>query len=372
MSDHLTFEEAADFLNTSHSTLYRWLREERVPAHKMGRQWRFLRNELEAFRRGHVPTNDLSELAKLLRERNHKEGEMEMTHPGEIANGLIWDALDHGASVIHIGPKGNNHEVRYRTSKGLETLFELPALTFESLDSEWTKSSSPVRGDLKRRLFLEREHKGKVDRVQVRYQKLETLAGSRVVLRLLPENTFAMEVGVIAPDADDAKTLRTWMNASHGLMLISGRSGSGKTTTAYVCLNELARTKDKVIFTIEDPIGTYIPDVNQLEIDLDDERAYREAFSAVFDSDVDVLFISSTIASRHRQTMWRTALSAAESGHLVLVQMEADSAEDAIERMRAEVDGPFEDVLVGAVWQELVEKKGGRKARYEFVQGSLG
>ncbi len=53
--------------------------------------------------------------------------------------------------------------------------------------------------------------------------------------------------------------------------------------------------------------------------------------------------------------------------------MEADSAEDAIERMRAEVDGPFEDVLVGAVWQELVEKKGGgRKARYEFVCGSIG
>ncbi len=61
-----------------------------------------------------------------------------------------------------------------------------------------------MRGDLKRRLFLEREHEGKMDRVQVRYQKLETLAGSRVVLRLLPENTFAMEVGVIAPDADDA------------------------------------------------------------------------------------------------------------------------------------------------------------------------
>ncbi len=81
------------------------------------------------------------------------------------------------------------------------------------------------------------------------------------------------------------------MNASHGLVLISGRSGSGKTTTAYVCWNELAQAKDKVIFTIEDPIGTYIPGVNQLEVDLDDERAYREAFSAVFDSDVDVLFI---------------------------------------------------------------------------------
>ncbi|WP_249755839.1 ATPase, T2SS/T4P/T4SS family [Microvenator marinus] len=366
----MTFEEAAEFLNTSRSTLYRWLREERVPAHKMGRQWRFLRDELEAFSRGDVPMNNLSELAKLLRDRNQEEDEMQMTHPSEISNGLIWDALDHGASVIHIDPKGSSHQVRYRTDKGLETLFELPALTFESLDSEWTKSSKPVRGDLKRRLFLERDQKGKTDRVQVRYQKLETLAGSRVVLRLLPENTFAMEVDVIAPEAEDAQTLRKWMNATHGLVLISGRSGSGKTTTAYVCLNELAQAKDKVIFTIEDPIGTYIPDVNQLEVDLNDERAYREAFSAVFDSDVDVLFISSTIASRHRQTMWRSALSAAESGHLVFVQMEADSAEDAVARMRAEVDGPLDDVLVGAVWQELVEKKGGgRKARYEFFEG---
>jgi general secretion pathway protein E len=370
MSIYMTFEEAAEFLNTSRSTLYRWLREERVPAHKMGRQWRFLRDELEAFSRGDVPMNNLSELAKLLRDRNQEEDEMQMTHPSEISNGLIWDALDHGASVIHIDPKGSSHQVRYRTDKGLETLFELPALTFESLDSEWTKSSKPVRGDLKRRLFLERDQKGKTDRVQVRYQKLETLAGSRVVLRLLPENSFAMEVDVIAPEAEDAQTLRKWMNATHGLVLISGRSGSGKTTTAYVCLNELAQAKDKVIFTIEDPIGTYIPDVNQLEVDLNDERAYREAFSAVFDSDVDVLFISSTIASRHRQTMWRSALSAAESGHLVFVQMEADSAEDAVARMRAEVDGPLDDVLVGAVWQELVEKKGGgRKARYEFFEG---
>lgn len=370
MSDYLTFEQAAEFLNTSRSTLYRWLREGKLPAHKMGRQWRFLRSELEASLQGQAPSADLSALRALLLQRSQESQDMnEMTHPSEIAERLIWDALDQGSAVIHLNPQGQKHQIRYRTRQGLQTLIELPSWGFEALDKEWVERSSPVRGEHKRRMTLERERGESTQRVQVRYQKVETLAGARLALRLMPERA-PVELERIA-QPQDAATLRAWMRAPSGLILVSGRSGSGKTTTAYVFLQELAKANDKVIFTIEETIGEALPGVHQVEVDLDDERAYREVFSSIFDSDLDVLFIGSTIAQRHSKTIWNTALSAAESGHLVFVQLEAESAEDAVERMRAHTDLPFDDVLVGASWQELLEVDGKRQARYDLLKGPL-
>jgi len=210
------------------------------------------------------------------------------------------------------------------------------------------------------------------ERVHVKIQRLETLGGPRITLRLIKESRVPIDFERIA-DAEDAATLKRWTEKPHGLVLISGRSGSGKTTTAYVCLNALAAAGDKVIFTIEQEVGSYLSGVNQVEVNLDDEAAYREAFSAIFASDLDVLFIASTFAQRHRSTLWGTALSAAESGHLVFVQLEADSAEDALEKFQSAVDRPIAQHVVGSVWQELRAKKtGGREAVYDVVTGLLG
>lgn len=388
MSDeYMTFEQAAEFLNTSSSTLYRWLREEKVPAHKLGRQWRFLREELERWRAGErddSPDLVLAQLEQLLTTRiqERKEKGMEtiqMTETEALGARILWDAFDSGASVVHVQPFKDHHQLSYRTDAGLEHLIELPADAFEALDRQWSTSSQPTRTSQARRMYIERERGAEKegeedarDALQIRYQKLETLAGDRLTLQLLRTDPSYISLSRVA-HGDDREHLHTWLTAGHGLILISGKSGSGKTTTAYACLNELASRGDLVIFTIEESAGTLLPGVNQVEIDLDDAAAYRATFSAVFNSDLDVLFIASTFAQPHQSLLWSTAVNAAESGHLVLVQIEAESAHDAIARFGEGTDRSFEDVLIGSCWQELVPEASGqgRYARYDMVDGAL-
>ena len=374
MNDYLTFEQASEFLKTPASTLYRWVREGTVPGHKFGRQWRFRRDELEAALLGDI-TQDVDPtqpLAEFLRTRGGTMQIQNWDTPTGIAEALIWDAVDHGAQVIHLSPAGDGHELKYRGEAGLEPLVQVPRETFDALNDAWTTASREVQGPNRRRIFVSRGEGDETQRVQVKYQRLETLSGPRITLRLIQESNFPPDFARIAPDRTDGETLQRWASTPHGLVLIAGRSGSGKTTTAYVCLNHLAVSGQNVVFTIEEEVGMYLHGVNQVEVNLDDERAYREAFSAIFASDLDALFIASTFAQRHRSTLWGTALSAAESGHLVFVQLEADSAEDALAKFRTAVDRPFDDQLVGAVWQELLpNENGGRHARYEFVRGPL-
>jgi len=314
----------------------------------------------------------LSDLAALLKTRGPTMITPNQDSPLGLAQKLIWDAVDHGAQVIHLSPSEAGHEITYRSSGGLEPIIHLPNDGFDALDEAWKLASTQVSDVNRRRIFMTRGEAEGRERVHVKYQKVETLRGPRITLGLIKESVVPIDLARIAPDEADAATLERWSGRSHGLVLLAGRSGSGKTTTAYVCLKKLAAAGDKVIFTIEEEVGEYLHGVNQVEVNLDDERAYRDAFSAIFASDLDVLFISSTFAQRHRSTLWGTALSAAESGHLVFVQMEADSAKDALTKFQAAVDRPVDEHLVGAVWQELIAKEtGGRKAAYDFLPGRL-
>jgi type II secretory ATPase GspE/PulE/Tfp pilus assembly ATPase PilB-like protein len=291
-----------------------------------------------------------------------------------LAENLIWDAVDTGASKIHLQPADGGYSVRYRTAEGLENLLEVSRPAFEALDRQLTTSSTPARTENKRRLYLDRQVDGVADRLQVQYQKLSTFTGDRLTLALIKESRFPQSIDDITTSAQDSETLRRWSQAPNGLVLVSGRSGSGKTTTSFCCLGELAKSSDRVIFTIEDPVEILLPDVEQVEVDLNDDSAFRETFGAVLASDPDVLFLSSSVAPRHRATLWSHALSAAESGHLVFVQIDAVSTAHAQELFEAAVERSVEEQLVGVVWQELQRdpETGGRIALYDFAPGPLG
>lgn len=382
MNDYINFEEACAMLNTPSSTLYRWLRAGKIPGHKLGRQWRFLRAELEAFIHASDSTSSgLESLAQLLQDRALARRGLELTshdlgalgEVSELAESLIWDAVDSEASVIHLSPKAGSYQLKYRSARGLTQIHELTPSDVEQLDQRLTSISHPIRREGKRRLYLEREVDAGAERLHVRYQKIDTFTGERLTLRLVKESRIASDLDIIAPRPDDVATLRRWSHAPRGITLISGRSGSGKTTTAYCALQEIAQREDRVIFTIEDTIDVLLDGVNQVSVDLDDEGAYRRAFVDIFDSDIDVLFISSSFAQRHLSTLWGSALSAAEAGCLVLVQLEADSASDARDKFAQAVDRSMDEHLLGVVWQELKTdpESGQRSASYDFMSGAL-
>ena len=374
MTDYLTFEEAAALLNVAHSTLYRWLREERVPGHKVGRQWRFVKSELETFMvdDGSDRQVALQPLIAYLKTPDTEENPMNiqnLTSPSKLAETILWDAVDQGASVLHLQPTGGGHSLRYRTDQGLSTIVELDDGAFDLLDESWRSRSTAVRSEDHRHLFLERpsaDDGESTERVQIRYQRLHTLVGNRVTLRLLRQESTNLTIDDIA-HGDDATRLREICNQPHGLVLISGRGGSGKTTTAYVCLSQLAQA-GQVVFTIEETAGHFIDGVNQLEIPTGDANAYGQAFNGIYESDLDALFVSSPFSHSDRALLWNAALRTAEGGHLVFVQMEAESAADAVDKFNAAVDRPAGDYLVASVWQELdVDEDGRRFARYDWA-----
>ena len=126
MNEYLTFDEAAEFLNTPRSTLYRWLREGKAPGHKLGRQWRFLRSELERFMRSSAEeAEEKDELATLVGVLDARSGttRRENMHvdwnASAVAENLIWDAADHDVTALHITPSGEGYEIRYRNPDGL-------------------------------------------------------------------------------------------------------------------------------------------------------------------------------------------------------------------------------------------------------------
>ncbi|MEE2779367.1 MAG: ATPase, T2SS/T4P/T4SS family [Myxococcota bacterium] len=291
-----------------------------------------------------------------------------------LADALIWDAVDHDVSVIHLQPDEGGYAIRYRAEGELDILLQLSSIAFSALDRQLTSRSTPVRTENKRRLFLDRKTSAGVESLQVRYQKLETFSGERLTLNIIPQSRMPRSVDDITDSPEEAATLRRWSQAPKGLVLVSGRSGSGKTTTSFVCLEEVARPRDRVIFTIEESVEFLLPNVEQVEVDLNDTRACRDAFDAVFASDLDVLFVTSSLSSDHQKSLCRHALSAAESGHLVFVQLDAVSPEDARQIFETAVERDIEDQLVGITWQELSRdaETGRRSAHYEFVPGPLG
>jgi len=375
MSDYLTFEEACALLNTPRSTLYRWLKEDKIPGHKLGRQWRFLRSELDAFVREDV--NDNYELEDLIHRLTQPKGDQNMNTPSpsikEISEQLIWHAVDQQASVIHLSPRTNTYQLKHRRAQGISTIDELSLTAFGQLDEHWVSASRSIRREEKRRLFLERQTANGAERIHVRYQKLETFAGEHLALHLIRENKIATSIDMITHTVEEQMTLERWSKAHSGLILIAGRSGSGKTTTAYCMLQEIAKRDDRVVFTIEDSVDFTLNQVNQVSVDLNNEIEYRRAFVDIIDSDLDVLFISSNFAQRHLTTLWGSALSAAESGRLVLVQIEADSAKEARTQFAQATKRSIDDHLVGVVWQSLSTDPNShrRTAQYNFLSGSL-
>ena len=375
--NYLTFDDAVTYLNTTRSTLYKWLQAGKVPGHKLGRQWRFLEEELKNFRSGKIQNSKEEDSLQCLKDllhdkqfrRNSMKTEME-SNPCEIAETLIWDAIDSGAKGVHIQPKGSQYEISYRTQKDKEVLSTLNKKAFGQLNTYFQEVSSPIRGENKRRFFLGRsEGEGKID-LHVRYQQLETVTGPRITLNITRSDHPADTLSKIA-SGKDLETFQTWAEKSHGIIAVTGLPGSGKTTTIHCFLQDLIK-KGLVAFTLEDPVSFIIEGVNHIEVNMKKKEEVEEAFDAIYDSDLDVLALG--LSNPEGEGLCLTnAYKAATSGHLVLIQMQEGDVHKAMNILEKNLGPEVKDHLVGIVSQKLIAhpKGKGRKAEYQFLKGNL-
>ena len=296
----LTMPEAIELLNTTRPTFYRWVRAGRIKAQKVGRQWRFQRADIDRFMQGEAPRIDLpvdiSPLIQTLREKIKKTGETaclqdlpKSSNPVEeavalmIAVGLATKACD-----IHItshSMDGNTSGVlRYRLDGDL-----LPVATFDvrllpAIVQEWKRLAAC---DIHEK---EKPQDGRIlaeicgTKLDLRFHVLPACLGESVAVRILDPSAVCLELDRCGYAPNDMEKLRRILHSPWGVIIVTGPSGTGKTTTLYSCLNELACPERKLI-SIEDPVEYLLPWVTQIALNPIANVTFTTAARAVLRAD---------------------------------------------------------------------------------------
>ena len=260
----------------------------------------------------------------------------------------LGDEIFHAASIrqatdIHIEPGKSAVRVRLRVDGILEDYRTLPTAIHNALLSRLKVMSgmdiAERRAPQDGRFSLESEHASPID---VRAATIPTKHGERMTLRLLAMQTDELTLKNLGLSDTDLASFQHVINRPHGLILLTGPTGCGKSTTLYAAMRSLIRRKPLNIMTIEDPVEYVIDGISQVEVDTTDKVSFHKALRSALRHDPDVLMIGEI---RDEETA-ETAIRAALTGHLVFTTLHANSAVGAITRL---ADMGIKPYLIGAV-----------------------
>ncbi len=245
-----------------------------------------------------------------------------------IVNMLLLDAIRRRASDIHLEPFQNIFRVRFRVDGVLQQVMTPPKRLAAAItsrikimaDLDISERRRPQDGHIRlRSADLE---------VDVRVATLPTVFGEGVVLRILDRNTSTLDPVRLGFDAAALERLQATLRAQHGLLLVTGPTGSGKTTTLYAALQSL-NSLDVKIVTIEDPVEYHLEGVNQVQINEEVGRTFPAALRSFLRSDPDVIMVGEM---RDLETS-QTAVRAALTGHLVLSTLHTNDSASTVARL---------------------------------------
>jgi type IV pilus assembly protein PilB len=271
-----------------------------------------------------------------------------------LVNKILAKALQEGVSDIHIEPQEENLRIRFRKDGVLQQAFDplprkiIPAVVsrFKIIaDLDIAERRLPQDGRI-RRIFQGRK-------VDFRVNTLPCKCGEKVVLRILDNSSTSLGLDKLISDPESLDIVRAMIDRPFGLVLVTGPTGSGKTTTLYSALAE--RNDPGVnISTAEDPIEYTLPGLTQVQVIREKGMDFASILRAFLRQDPDVILVGET---RDKETA-KTAIEAALTGHLVLTTLHTNDAASAIARL-AEMDvEPFmvSASLIGVVAQRLVRR----------------
>ncbi|MDJ1180668.1 GspE/PulE family protein [Roseofilum sp. BLCC_M91] len=285
---------------------------------------------------------------------NKALGDAESAPVIKAVNQILAKALSEGVSDIHVEPQEENLRVRFRKDGVLQQPFPpfpkkiIPAITsrFKIIaDLDIAERRKPQDGRI-RRVFQGRKVDFRVNTLPARY-------GEKIVLRILDNASTQLGLDKLITDPETLEMVREMASRPFGLILVTGPTGSGKSTTLYSILAE--RNDPGInISTAEDPIEYALPGINQVQV----VRAKGMDFSAILRAflrqDPDVILVGET---RDKETA-KTAIEAALTGHLVLTTLHTNDASGAIARLDEMGVEPFmvSGALLGVVAQRLMRR----------------
>ncbi|HTY86222.1 MAG TPA: ATPase, T2SS/T4P/T4SS family [Candidatus Acidoferrum sp.] len=254
----------------------------------------------------------------------------------KLANLIIVQAIKDRASDIHLEPFEKSMRLRYRVDGVLVDATPPPKQMQLALASRFKIMSSLDIAE--RRLPQDGRMRVKVSGkdFDLRVSVLPTVHGEKIVLRVLDKTNLTASVDKLGLDPDTFKQVKSAIDAPHGLILVTGPTGSGKTTTLYSALNELNNPIYNIV-TVEDPVEFQVPGINQVPTKKEIGLTFANALRSILRQDPDIVMIGEI---RDTETA-EIAIEAALTGHQVLSTMHCNDAPGAVARLDDMGIAPF-------------------------------
>lgn len=268
-----------------------------------------------------------------------------------FVNGLLTQAYRQRASDIHIEPFENEAVVRYRVDG---VLYEVQRPPHRALANIVSRLKIMANLDIaEKRLPQDGRFSVRIagKQADVRVSTLPTAFGERVVLRLLDKSSGLLGLEDIGIDGDLLPQIERMINKSHGIFLVTGPTGAGKTTTLYSALSAI-NSKEQNIITVEDPIEYQLPGVGQIQVNAKINLTFAQGLRSILRQDPDIIMVGEI---RDSETA-KIAVQAALTGHLVFSTLHTNDSAGALARLVEMGVEPFlaASALVGVMAQRLV------------------
>lgn len=270
-----------------------------------------------------------------------------------LVNLIITRAVDARASDVHIEPFMNSLKVRYRIDGVLHEV-ESPAAKLTAAVISRVKIMSKLN-IAERRLPQDGRIQLRVQgkEIDLRVSTVPTLHGESVVMRILDKGSVEMSLDALSFAADILRGMKELLDKPNGILLVTGPTGSGKTTTLYAGLTGLNRPENKIL-TVEDPVEYQLDGINQIHVKAEIGLTFANALRAIVRQDPDIIMIGEM---RDLETA-QIAIQSALTGHLVLSTLHTNDAPSGVTRL---MDMGVDDYLItstvnGILAQRLVRR----------------
>lgn len=273
-------------------------------------------------------------------------------HVVHIVDWLLQYAFEQRASDIHLEPRREAGQIRFRIDGVMHKVFELPPTVMTAVTArikilsrlDVSEKRRPQDGRIKTRTASQRE-------VELRISTMPTAFGEKVVMRIFDPDIVSKSFGQLGFSKTEDACWRAMVERPHGIVLVTGPTGSGKTTTLYSTLKHLA-TPELNVCTVEDPIEMVSGEFNQMQVQASIDLDFAAGVRTLLRQDPDIIMIGEV---RDLETA-QMAVQASLTGHLVLSTLHTNDAPSAITRM-LDLGVPhylIQSTLTGVVAQRLV------------------
>ncbi len=281
------------------------------------------------------------------------KSDIETTPMVKLVNQILTSAVFQRASDIHIDPLDEKILIRYRVDGILDVVKELPIKIHKQMVSrikvmanmDITESRIPQDGRIQ--TLIQQKN------LDLRISTLPTVRGEKVVMRILDISNQLNKIESLGLSQKEEKIVRQMISDPNGIILVSGPTGSGKTTTLYACLNELNQPGVNIV-TVEDPVEIKVEGINQVQVKPEVNLTFANTLRSILRQDPNIVMIGEIRDVETAEISIRASLT----GHLVLSTIHTNSAVKTISRL---LDMEIEPFLIGSslsgvIAQRLVRK----------------